>query len=191
MNPRRLRIVSVLAIAAMHGAAMLAWTQPWIAVRLAEGQDLAVGGDVAAPALPALALAGLALAGALTIAGPFFRVVLGVLQALIGVTQVITSVLSVADPVAASSAAIGEATGLSGAESLRELVAATSITAWPWVAVVAGGVGVLLGALVLVTFRRWPESARRYRAVGLERAERDTAPSDDWDTLSDGRDPTE
>lgn len=191
MTPRRLRVVSVLAIAAIHGVALLAWTQPWFDVRLAEGQQLTVAGDVAAPALPALALAGLALAGALTIAGPFFRIALGVLQTLLAATVVITSVMAVGDPVSAASAAIGEATGLSGDDTLRQLVASASTSVWPWVAIAAGVIGALLGIAVLLTWRRWPESSRKYRGAVLEPADDQPARPDDWDTLSDGRDPTE
>jgi hypothetical protein len=191
VTARRLRTGSVLAIAALHGLALLAWTQPWVDVHLAEGQQLQAGGDVAAPALPALALAGLALAGALTIAGPFFRIVLGALQTVIGTTVAVTSAFAVTDPVAAAAAVIGEATGLSGDDSLRELVASTTISPWPWVAIAAGVVSVLLGIVVLLSWRRWPTASRKYRAVAFESADDASSRPDDWDALSDGRDPTE
>lgn len=190
MTPGRLRVVSVLAIVAVHGVALLAWTQSWVAVTLADGPQLVALGDAAAPALPALALAGIALAGALTIAGVFFRFVLGLLQVLLGATITITSVLAATDPIAAASASIGEATGLDGTETLQSLVVLATTTAWPWLAAAAGAVGVVLGAFVVVTARRWPESGRKYRAVSLQRAESTTPRVDDWDAISDGRDPT-
>ena len=47
---------------------------------------------------------------------------------------------------------------------------------------------VLVGILIAATARRWPGSTRRYNAVAITRE--DGNPIDDWDSLSEGRDPT-
>ena len=70
--------------------ALLAWSQTWfelgsrIAAAQGAGEPIAVAGSVASPALAALGLAGLALVAALAIAGPGIRIVLGVLEVVLG-----------------------------------------------------------------------------------------------------------
>ena len=111
MNPRRLKLSAILLSALLAGVILGGWTQTWFDIELTTGQSLAVTGDIAAPALTALALCVLVLLGALAIAGPFFRVVLAVIEAFIGVAVVYSAVLAVTDPASASAAAITTATG--------------------------------------------------------------------------------
>lgn len=177
-----------IASGALLGALVLiAWTQPWFSVELAEGDPLQVGGDVASPALSALALCALALVGALAIAGRFFRVVLGTLQAVLGAVIVLVSVLAIAAPETAVAPAVTEATGLAGAEGL---ITALGATAWPFLATAAGVLLVVTGVGVVVTSSRWPTTGRRYEATRMEPVETDASPAAAWDALSDGRDPT-
>ena len=189
MTPRRLKLILLLAGLALSGLVLLGWTQTWFLVTIVDGPTLGVAGDVAAPALSTLALTCLVLTGALSIAGPFFRVVLGVLEALLGVTVVLSGALALAHPVSSSAAVVSDATGVAGAESIAALVASVSITAWPWVATVAGSLLVLLGVAVVATATRWPGSGRKYSAVRLASTEKRDA-VDDWDALSEGNDPT-
>lgn len=207
MSARRLKSTILLAGVAANGLILIAWTQQWFTVALAldqaGGGPVVVGGDVAAAGLSALALAGLALVGALSIAGPAFRLVLGVLQALIGATVTLSSVLAIADPVSASAAAVTEATGVSGESSVASLVQSASTSAWPYLAAVLGVLGVALGVAIVVTVRRWPQSSRKYQAAQFDPESRSAIdPADrgaqarepdaiaDWDALSDGGDPT-
>jgi hypothetical protein len=138
----------------------------------------------------ALALAGLALVAALSIAGRFFGVVLGVLEAAIGGLVVLTSALSIADPVKASATVVTGATAVSGDLAIRELVASVSTTAWPWLAVVFGALTTIVGVFIAVTARRWPEASRKYRAVRLAQPDAEQDAVGAWDALSDGEDPT-
>jgi hypothetical protein len=117
-----------------------------------------------------------------------FRFVLGSLEALLGVTVVLSGVLALADPVKAATASISDATGVAGSDAVAALVANVSITAWPWVATVAGALLVLLGGVVVGSAARWPGSGRKYSAVRI--AAEDGSAVDDWDSLSDGNDPT-
>ncbi|MHB1171506.1 MAG: Trp biosynthesis-associated membrane protein [Lacisediminihabitans sp.] len=191
---RRLKSLSLLGAIALSALTLLAWTQPWFTVLLSgtdvSRQPIVVTGEVAAPGLAALSLAGFALVAALAIAGPFFRVVLGVLQAVIGGCVVLSGGLAVADPANASAAAVTKISGVSGADSVAALVASAGETAWPWIAILLGVVTVLLGAFVVLTGRRWPGSARRYQPVRFEEAETSANPVSDWDRLSGGSDPT-
>lgn len=187
MDARRLRLSTVLAVAAFAGLTLLTGTQPWWVVELADA-SVEVGGTVASPALPALALSSLALAAALAIAGPFFRVVLAVLQFFVGLTVVVASWASVSDPVSASASLITDATGVDGAVAVASLVQGVALTAWPWLATASGALAALTGVLLAATVRRWPHASRKYQPARLEAAEGD--PIGDWDALSDGSDPT-
>lgn len=190
MSPRRLKTVLLVVGLAAAALALLSWTQPWFVVTLETGQELSVGGDAAAGALAALALSGVVLTGALAIAGPVFRAILGALEAVIGVLVAASGLTALADPYGAVAGTVTDATAVSGDLSVRDLIAVLVTTAWPAVAVAAGAVLVLAGIAVAVTFRRWPESSRRYRATRFESAEQDRTSVGDWDALSEGRDPT-
>ncbi|QNE46861.1 Trp biosynthesis-associated membrane protein [Glaciihabitans sp. INWT7] len=207
MSPRRLKNVTLLAAIVLSGLTLLTWTGEWFSLTLRESATghpvLSVTGDVAAPALIALALASLALVAALAMSGPLFRVVLGVLQVVIGFTVALSAILAVSNPVHASEAAISAVTGVGGSKSIAALVTAVSQSAYPVIAIAVGILTAVLGVVVLVTGRRWPGSSGRYRQpVVLEDPEAgsggdDSEPEDaaahavsDWDTLSGGSDPT-
>ncbi len=202
MSPKRVKSTTLLAIVAVSALTLLAWTQSWFTVALS-GADtsktsIAVAGSVAAPALSALSLAGLALAAALAISGPALRMLFGVLELAIGAGVVVSSLVAIGSPVAASASAVTRVTGLSGSASVAHLVTSVSQSAWPWVAVVFGVIAAALGTVVLLTARRWPGSAGRYQSVrsgesrGESPAEGTKSPDrvSDWDELSGGSDPT-
>ena len=216
-SARRLKLGHILVVLASSGLALLAWTQVWVNATVGQSgsalQSLEVSGSTAAPGVTALALAGLALAGALSIAGPVIRMVLGALEVLLGFSVSLSAVLAITDPAAASAGAVTDATGISGAESVVDAVTSAAVTPWPFVALLAGVVMAGAGVGVLVTARRWPGPTSRYQAVRFEAAEptgaagtpgatdadgRDAAGNsaperdavDDWDGLSRGEDPT-
>ncbi|MUN08340.1 hypothetical protein GLX25_14580 [Agromyces luteolus] len=202
VTARRVKLVAILGILIGSGLALLAWSQTWYTATLVDGAaagsaaTLDVGGQAASPALSALALAGLALAGALTIAGPLIRIVLGLLAALLGGCVVLAASLAIADPVAAVSSAVAEATGVAGAGSTAELVADVVASPWPAVAVAGGVVVVIAGLAVVVTGRAWPTSRRygggvRMAADGATAVPASDRAVDAWDDLSRGDDPTE
>ncbi len=167
----RIKLLVVVAVLLGSALALLAWTQTWVATTIFShsggAQQLDIDGATAAPALTALALAGLALGGALTIAGPIIRVVLGVLEVLLGVSVGIAAFGAVSDPTNASSAAITAATGVAGTHA-GDGVVSTSLTPWPYLAIFAAAIMVAAGIAVLVTSSRWPGASQRYRASRLE-----------------------
>ena len=190
--PRRYKSRIILATAVIGVLTLISWTQTWFAIVLSDGADLPVDGQVGAPALSALALTSLVLVGALSIAGPFFRIVFGILQSLIGVAIVFSAVLAVSAPVSAADPAISEATGVAGEESVAELVTSIALTPWPWVALVSGALIVLLGLAIVVTGRSWPGATRKYQTTTrLAPAAAQRTSVDDWDSLSGGEDPTD
>ena len=202
-----MKLPAILATIVGAGLALLSWSQTWYALVLessagggASGDAIAVPGSIASPALAALGLAGLALVAALAIAGPGIRIVLGVLEVLLGGSIVLAASLSIGDPVAAVSPAVTDATGVAGSAPTASLVAEVTPTFWPTVGVVAGVILILAGVLVLATGMRWPASSRRYRGARLDQAGaaagETTSPAsdraiDDWDELSRGDDPTD
>jgi len=208
VSAARMKLPVIVATIVGAGLALLSWSQTWFELELADaaargaGQAISVPGSVASPALAALGFAGLALVAALAIAGPAIRLVLGVLEVVLGGCVLLAAWLSLADPVAAVSPAVTDATGVSGSGPTAELVASATATAWPAAAFIGGALLMVAGIAVLVTGARWPSSSRRYRAARLADAEerashadRGRAASDraidDWDGLSRGDDPTD
>ncbi|HLU63280.1 MAG TPA: Trp biosynthesis-associated membrane protein [Protaetiibacter sp.] len=200
MTPARLRGGLLAATALAAALVFLAWSQPWfdLALVVAGGDPtpLEVRGDVAASALAPLALAILAVVAALALAGRGFRMVFGVLEALLGVCVILVTVVSLGDPARASAHAVTELTGVTGSESIAALVEGAAVTAWPTLAIVAGALVIVVGVLVTITAPRWPVSGRRFTRTRATRIEGDveTAPGSDaiaeWDALSEGDDPT-
>lgn len=195
-NPRRLKSTLLLAAVVVDAFVLASWTQTWLTVGLgAEAGhkgEIVVVGSVAAPALSALALAGLALVAALAIAGPVFRVVLGSLQAVIGACVAYSAFAALVDPGAAAAAAITQATGVAGSSSVDALVEHTTLTAWPIVTLVLGILLALVGIAIVVTFRAWPGPSKKYQTVQFADADADgeADPVITWDGLSRGDDPT-
>lgn len=191
---RRIKSILLVVGIAVSGLTIIASTQPWFDVTLVADEPgartLSVSGDVAAGGLAALGLAGLALVGALSIAGLVFRIVLGVLEGLIGATVAISSVLALSAPGVAAGPAISTATGIAGRDSLAALVADAAATPWPFIATILGVATVVIGVLIAVTARRWPGSPRKYRATGAQETAVVRDSVTDWDDLSDGSDPT-
>ncbi|AMB58371.1 Trp biosynthesis-associated membrane protein [Microterricola viridarii] len=195
MSASRFKMLLVVGGLLSAVLALIAWTQTWVVAHV-EGLTVSVDGAAAAPALSALALAGLALGGALAIAGPVFRIVLGLLEVLLGVAVVIASSAAIINPAAAAISNVTTLTGIAGDTAVLALISDAGITAWPWLGVLAGVLFAAAGVGVLVTSRRWPGPGRKYQAVRLEHA--DGAPLsakdaaiDNWDELSRGSDPTE
>ena len=128
--------------------------------------------------------------GALSIAGPVFRVVLGTLEALIGIGVMVSGIAAADKPIAASAPAISSATGVAGANSVAELVDSIDGGFWPWLVVICGALIVVAGGAILIASRKWPFASRKYQAVRLEPAAAERTSVDDWDSLSGGSDPT-
>ena len=190
MTSARTKLLLIVAGAALGALLLLSWTQSWFSLVLDGGQPLDVPGQAAAPGLSALGLACLALAGALAIAGKVLRIVLGVVESLIGVVVLVTAISAIASPVDASAPTITAATAVSGPESIAAIVTTVSTAAWPWLAVLAGLLIVGVGAAVVVLSPRWAGPSRKFEAAEGIAADDTTTALGAWDSLSSGSDPT-
>ncbi|HEY1531876.1 MAG TPA: Trp biosynthesis-associated membrane protein [Galbitalea sp.] len=186
---RKLRLYTIVAIGLVAVLTLLTTTQTWWTLRLAT-RSLPIAGTVAGPALAALALCAVVLAAALALAGPVFRLVLGLLQLLLSFTIVFTTILSLVHPDQPSESAVQTATGIAGSASIDHLIKSVTLTPWGFVAVALGFVAFVLGIWLLLTFRVWPAASRRYQAVRFQPADGPRDAVVDWDALSEGTDPT-
>ena len=186
---RRLRLYTIVAIGLVAVLTLLTTTQTWWTLHL-EARSLPIAGTVAGPALAALALCTVVLAAALALAGPVFRLILGLLQLLLAFTIVFTTVLSLARPEQPSESAVQAATGVAGSASIGHLIRSVALTPWGFVAVALGVVAFVLGLWLVFTFRFWPTASRKYQAVRFQPADGPRDAVVDWDALSEGTDPT-
>ncbi len=198
MTPKRLKGSILAALALLNLGLLLAWTQTWVSLEVAVADALRtidVAGETVAPALSALALAGLALIAAIALAGPVFRIVLAVLQALLAACALISSVLPILDPLAVAAPAAIAATGVTDFQSgSASGDAPWVLTAWPYVSIVCSALLLIVAIAVLATSRRWPTSSRKYQAVGTAAPAPADGPRDrvaDWDAVTHGDDPTD
>lgn len=185
MTARSKRLIAFAGGVAGAAVVLLAATQPWFTAH-GEFGSADVGTDIAAPSVTALAVAGLALVGAVAIAGTLVRRLLGVVQLLLGLGIVVVSVSAVADPVRAVVPAISAVTGVGGADSVASLISDIVVAAWPWVAMAGAGILILTGAWTLATAAGWPAPGSKYEATDAAKS-----PANDWDALSEGTDPTD
>ncbi|WP_382305636.1 Trp biosynthesis-associated membrane protein [Herbiconiux sp. UC225_62] len=169
---RRVKTLAILAVLLLSGLTFLAWSQSWGSLTIVAGTTSAatldVPGSVAAPALSALALAGIALAGALAIAGPIIRIVLGALEVLLGASVLASAIGALTDPVAAGASVVTTSTGVAGTQSVRDLVTVSTTTPLAAVTAALGALMIVAGLVVIVTVRRWPNAGRKYQAVSFE-----------------------
>ncbi|WP_306233300.1 Trp biosynthesis-associated membrane protein [Agrococcus beijingensis] len=177
------RVVAVLCLLAAGALGLVAATQPWAQVELADGRGLAVAGQDLAGGLAILSLACVALALVLPIAGVVWRFVLAGLAIVLGALMAVHASSAVGGIDAAVEAVVAEATGIAGAAQAAEITTRTAAP-WPWLAVAAGVLAALVGVWVMITARRWPAKAQR--AARYERTGSGLA----WDVMDDGEDPT-
>jgi hypothetical protein len=102
---------------------------------------------------------------------------------------VLSGLIAILGPGAASASVVTAATGVSGAETIAQLVASATLGFWPYASTASGALLVVLGVVTIVTARRWPGSSRKYSALRTETVDAGD-PVQDWDALSSGDDPT-
>lgn len=185
----RAKPLALGTIAVAGAVALGAGSQPWISFALEGGADELLTGHDLNAALSPIAIAIIVSALALAIAGPIFRRVLGVLVAGLGVGIAALAVTVTVDPAVAITARVTELTGLAGHAGSAS-VASYSLLFWSWVTVVAGGIAVLAGVAVVLTSGRWGFAGRKYEASPAKNSAHTHDRISDWDSLSEGEDPT-
>jgi uncharacterized membrane protein (TIGR02234 family) len=209
MTGQKLKSRLLLLVALCAVFAMVAWSQPWVSLSLSQGiggeAPLPITGQTMAPGLSAFGLTSLALVAALALAGPVFRIVLGVVQFALGAGILFSTVEALRNPVAAAAPALIDITGIQDIPALTAIVTQQSLTAWPFVSLAVGALTAISGVAIVVTSRSWPRSGRKYAAPtipadptvaplvpSLDAADVDSSHAriDAWDDLSRGGDPT-
>lgn len=194
-SPARAKRLLLAASALVSGAGLLSWSQEWYGFQYrldAGAASASASGEVAAPALLTLSLAGLACIAGLALAGPLMRRIIAALQCLLGFTIGVTSIVPILNPVGAVAPVITERTGIEGAASTSALVVPGSMrmSGWPVLALVVAAGFIVIGVLVLRTAATWPGGARRFE-VRTERADGPPGRVAQWDALSGGDDPSD
>ncbi|UOR02966.1 Trp biosynthesis-associated membrane protein [Leucobacter allii] len=187
----RAKLPTLAAVALSGGLGLVAGSQRWVSFMLeTEHRVETVAGNDVNSALAPVSIAVVAAALALTIAGPVFRRVLGVLVALLGAGLIALTLGVVVDPLSAIRGRITALTGIAGSDT-SGMVVWHELSPWVWASVVAGAVAVLAGTAVVVAGGRWAAAGRKYDAK--PRAAASGAPDriSDWDALSGGDDPSE
>jgi uncharacterized membrane protein (TIGR02234 family) len=203
---RRELTVAVLACAAAGGLALTSSSSTWADVTITRQPPLPptaelLTGSQAAPLVSACGLLLLAAALAVIAVRGAGRVVVGLLVALAGGVVAWSGVRGLSGQLGVDLADVTSTVGLSGATVTTD----ASVT-WPLLALLAGLLGVLAGALVVVRGRRWPGMSRRYErttttstptvapAAAPARRARPESPEDRhqaaWKALDRGDDPT-
>lgn len=191
------KFAAVLAIAATSGLAMLLAIQTWVAVEFVDGaaavQSMSISGQELQASIMPIALAGLAAALALTIAGPAFRIVLGAIVTLLGAGIAWLVSILTGDVESAVSSILAESTGLVGAGQFDLVEEMRTLWLMP-TTLIAGIALALCGLLVLFTSRGWRTGGRKYAAQRVVSESVTTGEPDrfdDWDRQSEGADPTD
>jgi uncharacterized membrane protein (TIGR02234 family) len=157
------RPLTAALLAIVGGATgLLATSQTWaravVTSPVSGGRvPVTVTGKDAAQVVVALALVALAGGVALLLARRLGRWLIGLLLVLAGAAGAASAASSAGAP---SDAVSEKAQGVVGA--VGTTVSGTSVTAWPWVAVVGGVLVVLAGVLAVVRARRWAVGGARF-----------------------------
>lgn len=193
----RSKLVLLAVIAAAAAVALYGATQHWVTLSLEPGaaafEQLEVTGHEINQSLSPIAIAALAAALALTIAGKIFRRILGALVLLLGAGIVAIAASAFADSQAAAARKLAEATGLSGGAEAG-LVTATDASPFIVLTLCAGLALCLFGALVLIVGGRWKQGGRKYESEATQRQPNENEEPDrisDWEAMNDGVDPSD
>lgn len=201
VKPRSSKPALIGAVAILGALGLISSVQLWLHVEFVVGaaavEALNVSGQKLNPALTLIALASLAAALVLMIAGKAFRRVIGMLVVLLGAGLAGLAFATISTPLGGASRLIGDATGISG-DAQAALISEIELTLWPTVTLVVGLLLAVTGIFVTVLSGRWKTAGRKYDTGGVgdsPKSKRKTEPEgdriSDWDALSDGDDPTD
>jgi len=182
MSDRR-GLLIVLAACVGAGAVVLiaagrVWRQAALVAATGQRVSVHVTGHSAEPALPALGIALVVMAGAVVAGRGWLRRLVGLVTVVIGGAVVALAIASRTDAArelrhqafAVSHAAVG-----------------SSLSSWAIVTIVAGVIAVAAGTATVVVGPGWPALGSRYEAPAVRRTD-DLAGN--WEALDRGEDPT-
>lgn len=198
MRGSRSKRILLVAIVIGSVLTLAAATRIWVEIDLFAGaaafDELSVTGQQLNPSISPIAIAALASALVLAIAGPVLRRVLGAVVLLLGAGIALLGANAQLDPRGGVEWVVAEATGLAG-DAQYALVSGLSTTPWPVLTCVYGGAIALAGVLVLLLGGGWRAAGRKYqsRPDRGDAAAAGGAPDriGEWDALSEGQDPSD
>jgi uncharacterized membrane protein (TIGR02234 family) len=191
---RRQLLLALSCCLAGAAVALLGAGRSWVHGRAVQGLlqvPLRVGGASLAPAVPALAVAGLAGGLALVAVHGRVRAVLGLCVLACGLGGAAVAVYEARPGAQALAGRAGAALGAGSATAEQ-----VTHTWWPWVAVAGSLLYAAGGALAALRGARWPGMSPRYsrRPAGEGRSVAASASGDpaleQWRALDRGEDPT-
>jgi len=183
------RSAAVLVAGAGAALLLLAAGRSWVhgsVPGLTGTTRVSVSGQAAQPVVVALGLVAAAAAVALALAGARARVALGVCLLLVAAGALAVAAGVLTDPAAAVRSGWS---GAPGSPTTGAAVREVRLSGWPWAAVAAGLALAGAAGLTLTVGRRWAPAGSRFDAGTGPAGERG-APSEVWDALSRGEDPT-
>jgi len=182
MSGRRGLLLVLLGCVAVGVVVLIAAGRVWRRADLvaATGAHVTarVTGHAAEPALPALAIALIVLAGGVLAARGWLRRVVGLIVVAVGGAVVALAIASRAD---VANAITRQAFAVSDVSVGR------SLSGWGILTLVAGALAALCGGVIVVVGSRWPALGSRYDAPAARRAD---PLASDWEALDRGEDPT-
>lgn len=210
MNFRKFKTYSLFVTLFLSSMILLCWSQNWFFLEVTfpteNSDELAISGQIAAPSLSALGLAGFAITAALSLSSILMTRILGSLCVVLGMFIVLVSFAAWSDPVFAASAQLTALSAISDIHTLRTLVIATTATAWPGIAAVSGSLFIPLGIVIMFTAGKWGTGSRKFdrnvknnristknageKADAQNNEDTSSLNIDAWDSLSHGIDPT-
>ena len=177
-------LAGLVASVALLGSSRTVWAEATGADLAGTARSIEVIGADAAPAVMAVGLVALAASLATSLSSRWIRLVTGPVLILAGLLSAASMIGVIADPAAASSAAVSQATGVIGAQS------AASSTIWPVLSLLPAVAVTGIGALVLAVGGRGPQGTRYRRATVTVTADPAEDPAAAWDALTRGDDPS-
>jgi hypothetical protein len=196
------RLKSIILVGLIVGAALIlwGWGQSWFVFRVSlpssSEDSLSVTGQQVAPALSAYGLTVLALVAALSLAQRVVRIVLFAGAILIGSAALIATFSVISSRVSSSLQVFIKLTGNASLDATTTLIASSTVSVFPFVAVVGSVVVIAASLLGIFRGKAWPRSrSRKFDATTTPIESSSTDPSayrnvDSWDQLSRGTDPT-
>lgn len=188
----------VFAILLFAAVILLGWSQVWFELSSdafsSQSPTEQITGQSSGPGLIGLSLALFAASGVLALAGRVLARVVASALVLIAAGMLWILLVSLSDPITASQGLLIKLTAIANVEELHATVTVVTVTAWPFVALVAALFVAVLGIALFFVSSRFESRVRKY---DISRKNSQSASSsvdatavEEWDQLNTGIDPT-
>jgi len=176
---------------------LLSWSQTWVSLTVSVSASSApqLSGEFVAPALPGLIFLNCAAIAVIAISGKLLRKILSGVLMLSGLGIFIISVNVISDPVNSSISQLSVITGINNPDELTTLVEESLLTPWPFISAASSLLLIATSVIIFFTSAKWLSSSRKYDSTTQDPTSLEHAPQSEknisqWDTLSQGSDPT-